>query len=198
MVLEIPPLAALSPDANGVAFPYSAMRLSNGPPPTILASLHCAAEHSTTTADDNVANSNFTSANRTPSAVPPTLAAPTPPASTGTHAPAPPAFRKGHVGRRRRRTPYIRLFEGAPAAGACTLQSWTRSTRTSAPWHRLTRPPCSRKVRRCTPHGGARGGVLTMLKLTRKHSTSIQPESHIAAEMQSGMLRAGNKAPAAR
>jgi hypothetical protein len=28
-----------------------------------------------------------------------------------------------------------------------------------------------------------------MRELTREHSTSIQPESYIAAEMQSGMLR---------
>ena len=32
-----------------------------------------------------------------------------------------------------------------------------------------------------------------MRELTREHSTSIQPESYIAAEMQSGMLRLGNK-----
>jgi hypothetical protein len=81
------------------------------------------------------------------------------------------------------------LPEDGLAAAACTLQPWTRSTRTLAEWHRSTRLPSSRKVRRRQMHGGACGGALTMRALTREHSTSIQPESHIAAEMQSGTSR---------
>ena len=68
--------------------------------------------------------------------------------------------------------------------------AWTRNTRMSAAWPRLTRPPSSKKVPRPAVPSGS-GDELALWELTRR-SASIQPEPRLTAEMQSGMLNTNN------
>ena len=74
----------------------------------------------------------------------------------------------------------------------CKQPQWIRSTRMRAAWRKSTRLPSSRKVgRSALALQRQRGESVAQYKLTLHSSTSIQPEPHLAQEMQSDPHQAG-------